>query len=92
MSVEFKKQQRQVAAASSGGFKPATQVPDQSQVSQSTQKQPASQNKTPGTKVVTEYKYLDGTRAPQRLPRIVLAKTHRNLMYVRVHRREVRRK
>jgi uncharacterized protein YecE (DUF72 family) len=83
LSVEFKKQQRQVAAAVSGGFKPASQMSDGIQDSQS-----ASQAKIPGAKVVTEYKYLDGTRAPQRLPRIALAKTHRNLMYIRVHRRE----
>jgi hypothetical protein len=73
-----------VAAAVSGGFKPASKMSDGSQDSQS-----ASQAKTPGANVVTEYKYLDGTRAPQRLPRIALAKTHRNLMYIRVHRREV---
>ncbi len=85
LSLEFKKQQRHTAAANNE-FKPASQAPDQTQPSQSAQ---ATQVKTPGAKVVTEYKYLDGSRPPQRLPRIVLAKTHRNLMYIRVHRREV---
>ena len=83
LSVEFKKQQLQEAAIRNNDFKSALNVSNQ------TRSAPSTIGKLPGTKAVTEYKYLDGSRPPQRLPRIVLAKTHRNLMYIRVHRREV---